>query len=118
NRLFTLCVPTTIRSVTINPYFFDTNGASDRILQYQTSSLPAPEGHMIVDIDVFAGGLVHHFVQFESVELRPFAAPTRLDDTVLCTGWNCRLAKPDAAIAIVCDSRCERSAVLLAAERV
>jgi hybrid polyketide synthase/nonribosomal peptide synthetase ACE1 len=118
NRLFTLCVPTTIRSVTINPYFFDTNGASDRILQYQTSSLPAPEGHMIVDIDVFAGGLVHPFVQFESVELQPFAAPTPRDDTVLYTRWNYRLANPDAATAVECDSPCESSAVLLAAERV
>ncbi|KAF4502344.1 Nonribosomal peptide synthetase 14 [Fusarium agapanthi] len=126
NRLFTLCVPTTIRSIVINPYFCDMSPTRERILQYQTSTRATPEGHMMVDIDVFSGGSAqeHPFVQFESVELQPFAAPTPRDDTVIYTRYDYRLAAPDAVVAMKGDDRensvlsSESNAALLAAERV
>ncbi|KAF9768362.1 hypothetical protein IL306_014363 [Fusarium sp. DS 682] len=127
NRLFTLCVPTTIRSVVINPYFCNTDAARDRTLQYQTSTRAMPEGHMMVDIDVFSGGSAqaHPFVQFESVELQPFAAPTPRDDTVIYTRYDYRLAAPDANVAMKGEESgeddvlsSENDTALLAAERV
>ncbi|RKK07595.1 Polyketide synthase-nonribosomal peptide synthetase [Fusarium oxysporum f. sp. cepae] len=127
NRLFTLCVPTTIRSIVINPYFCNTSAARDRTLEYQTSTRATPEGHMMVDIDVFSGGSAqeHLFVQFESVELQPFAAPTPRDDTVIYTRYDYRLSVPDANVAMKGEESddnsvlsSENDTVLLAAERV
>ncbi|KAL6903335.1 BcPKS5, polyketide synthase [Trichoderma evansii] len=130
NRLFTLCVPTTIRSVVINPYFCNVSAARDRTLQYQTSTRATPEGHMMVDIDVYSGGSAqaHPFVQFESVELQPFAAPTPRDDTVIYTRYDYRLAAPDANVAMKGEDgeesdwngvlSSENDTALLAAERV
>ncbi|KAF4339693.1 polyketide synthase [Fusarium beomiforme] len=127
NRLFTLCVPTTIRSVVINPYFCDTSATRDRTLQYQTTTRATPEGHMMVDIDVFSGGSAqeHPFVQFESVELQPFAAPTPRDDTVIYTRYDYRLASPDANMAMKGHESegndvlsAANDIVLLAAERI
>lgn len=117
NRLFTLCVPTSIQSVVINPYFFARNG--DRALQYQTSSRPAPEGHMTVDIDVFTGGSsqVHPFVQFESIEMQPFAAPTPRDDAVIYTRYHYRSEAPDAA-TVIDNVIAENDAMLFSSERV
>ncbi|KAJ5204641.1 Equisetin synthetase [Penicillium cinerascens] len=117
NRLFTLCVPTSIRSVVINPYFFARN--HDRALQYQTSSRPAPEGHMTVDIDIFTGGSsqVHPFVQFESIEMQPFATPMPRDDAVIYTRYHYRSEAPDATT--VMDSViAENDDMLFASERV
>ncbi|KAF7548816.1 hypothetical protein G7Z17_g6812 [Cylindrodendrum hubeiense] len=130
NRLFALCVPTSIHSVVINPYFCDTSAARNRILQYQTSAHANPEGHMVVDIGVFNGGSAdaHPFVQFESVKLQPFATPTPRDDAILYTRYNYRPAVPDADIAMqgedtdIADdnalSSTKNDAVLLATERV
>ncbi|KAJ4855607.1 AMP-binding enzyme domain-containing protein [Trichoderma breve] len=127
NRLFTLCVPTTFRSIVINPYFCNTSEARDRTLQYQTSTRATPEGHMMVDIDVYSGGSAqaHPFVQFESVELQPFAAPTPRDDAVIYTRYDYRLAAPDANVAMKGEesddkgvSSSENDTALLAAERV
>ncbi|EKV18449.1 Equisetin synthetase, putative [Penicillium digitatum Pd1] len=117
NRLFTLCVPTSIRSVVINPWFFADN--HDRVLQYQTSSRPAPEGHMTVDIDIFSGGSsqVHPFVQFESIEMQPFAAPTPRDDAVIYTRYHYRSEAPDATSGIV-NAITENDDMLFASERV
>ncbi|KAL7782699.1 BcPKS5, polyketide synthase [Trichoderma afarasin] len=127
NRLFTLCVPTTFRSIVINPYFCNTIEARDRTLQYQTSTRATPEGHMMVDIDVYSGGpaQAHPFVQFEAVELQPFAAPTPRDDAVIYTRYDYRLAAPDANVAMKGEesdekgvSSSENDTALLAAERV
>ncbi|RAK95573.1 BcPKS5, polyketide synthase [Aspergillus ibericus CBS 121593] len=118
NRLFTLCVPTSIRSVVINPYFCDFRATRNRSLGYQTTARPAPEGAMLVDIDIFPGGeaQTHPFVQFEAVEMRPFAAATPRDDTVIYTRWHYRSAVPDAEL--VREGEDEDEAARVAAERV
>ncbi|KAI1293954.1 BcPKS5, polyketide synthase [Xylaria venustula] len=125
NRMFTLCVPTSIRSLTINPFFFSADGFSDRGLQYQTSTLPAPMGQMKSDIDVYVGDFEYPFVQFETVTMQPFAAPTPRDDAVIYTRLSWRLAAPDATVAMHDTGveekpivQSEVSAVLSAAERV
>lgn len=121
NRLFALFVPTAIRSIVINPYFFSTSVARDRILQYQTSSREAGHGQMLIDIDIFTGGAAqtHPFVQFESIEVRPFAAPTPRDDAVLYTRCHYRLASPDAHTAADgSELSPENTVALLAVERV
>ena len=121
NRLFTLCVPTAIRSVVINPYFCDTGVTRNRKLHFQTTASEVGEGHIKVDIDIFADSQSHPFVQFEEVELQPFAAATARDDAVLFTRHSYYPALPNASLTLSEDEKLkllDNSSVFVAAERV
>ncbi|OAA66673.1 BcPKS5, polyketide synthase [Niveomyces insectorum RCEF 264] len=108
NRFFTLVIPTAIRSIVINPSFFDTTPARNRTLRYQTAAHPGgPEMPMVLDIDIFTGGAgtdeaaqMHPFLQIDSVEVRPFATPTARDDAVVFSRFDYGLARPDADLAV------------------
>ena len=119
NRLFTLSVPTAIQSVIINPYFCDISDTRNRSMQYQTSSRGSHEGQMSIDIDIFSGGdsQAHPYVQFQGIDVQPFAAATPRDDIVLYTRHHFRSALPNAADHEVVTSE-ENNIALLAAERI
>ncbi|KGO74905.1 Acyl transferase/acyl hydrolase/lysophospholipase [Penicillium italicum] len=122
NRLWALHVPTSIRSVTVNPYYFS-NSTEDRSrsFQYQTATRVTPEIPMVVDIGIFSGDSDHPFVQFDSVGVKPFAAATARDDAPVFSRIDYRMDAPDVMVAIEGPDttlRPENTAMLLAAERV
>ncbi|PSR84131.1 hypothetical protein BD289DRAFT_453499 [Coniella lustricola] len=123
NRLWALHIPTSIRSISINPYFFSSPGASrNRTFQYQASTHTTPEIPMVVDIDIFAGSdEAHPYVQFESVGVKPFAAATARDDACVFSRTEYRIGHPDASAAVEGSDEVllpENSVALLAAERI
>jgi hybrid polyketide synthase/nonribosomal peptide synthetase ACE1 len=104
-RFWTLHVPTGIRSVVINPYFTDRGAGRHRSFQYQSACRDDLEAPVVADIDVFAGdGSSNAFVQFESVQVQPFAASGPRDDACLFTHFEYKLAEPDARLAVVDDN--------------
>ncbi|CAI7637012.1 unnamed protein product [Penicillium glandicola] len=122
NRLWALHVPTSIRSVTVNPYYFS-NGREDRnrTFQYQTATRVSPDIPMVVDISIFSGDGEHPFVQFDSVGVKPFAAATTRDDAPVFSRISYCMDAPDITVAIEgpdATLRPENSAMLLAAERI
>ncbi|KAK3290192.1 BcPKS5, polyketide synthase [Chaetomium fimeti] len=117
NRLHALLVPTEIRSIVINPFFFShhrtaTAAASagprpaTRALQYQTTVRLVPDAPMVCDIDVFAGSsddhaaASHAFVQFDTLKVTYLATPSPRDDTIMFSRFNYRPATLDAAEAV------------------
>lgn len=97
NRFWSLHVPTSIKSITINP-FFTSRGAGRvyRQFEYQTAAAQTPSAPVVADIDIFAGqDFDEPFIQIESVEVRPFAQATSANDATLFTGFDYRLASPD-----------------------
>lgn len=104
-RFWTLHVPTGIRSVVINPYFTDRGAGRHRNFQYQSACKDELESPVAADIDVFAGdGSSNAFVQFESVQVQPFAASGPSDDACVFTHFKYKLAEPDARMAVVDDN--------------
>lgn len=102
NRLWALHIPTSIRSIFVNPYFFTKKGAErNRQFKYQASTRTTPEIPMVVDIDIFSGEEQSHpFVTFDSVGVKPFAAPTARDDSCVFSRTQYRISAPDAAATI------------------
>ncbi|KAK4033573.1 BcPKS5, polyketide synthase [Parachaetomium inaequale] len=117
NRLHALLVPTAIRSIVINPFFFSHHGTTTatgssgprpptRALQYQTTARVVPDAPIAVDIDVFAGSgddgaaASHAFVQFDTLKVMYLATPTARDDAVMFSRFNYRPATLDAAEAV------------------
>lgn len=82
NSLWTLQVPVTIQSISINLFFLSDiqKTSSNRSFQYQSATSSTSEVAMVVDIDLFATDENHPFVKFESVGVQPFAAATARDD--------------------------------------
>lgn len=132
-RLWALHVPTAIRSVVINPYFTSRGAGRIRQLQYQSVSRePSEAAPILLDIDIFASsqgqgqgqGPGHSqqqaFVQFEGLQVKPFAAAGPRDDAVLFARFDYKLAGPDAVAAVGGDEimPAENEAVIETMERV
>ncbi|KAK0383741.1 hypothetical protein NLU13_9652 [Sarocladium strictum] len=123
-RLWALHIPTSIRSVVVNPYFLSRGDAGrNRRFQYQATTRTTPDVPMVVDVDLFAGGedQAHPFVQFDSVGVKPFAAATARDDACVFSRPEYQPIEPNAATIMEEDEEAllaEKSAALSAAERM
>ncbi|KAK4140595.1 Nonribosomal peptide synthetase-like protein [Dichotomopilus funicola] len=96
NRLWSLHVPTEIKSLSVNPYF---RGA--KTLHYQSTAREGLGTPVAADIDLFASETdTSAFVQLEAVQVKPFAAATPRDDALLFARFVYRLAAPDAVLAV------------------
>jgi hybrid polyketide synthase/nonribosomal peptide synthetase ACE1 len=120
-RFWTLHVPTAIKSIIINPYFTERGAGRYRQFQYQSSSRDELDCPVVADIDVFAGeGQSHAFVQFESVQVQPFAPSGPRDDSPLFSRFAYKLADPNAREVVDIEDplQPQREAIFLTIERV
>ena len=121
NRLWTLHVPTAIRSVLINPSFTARdNHRRFKNFTYQTVAIDAPTG-VVADIDIFpTQDSDYPFIQIEGVEVKPFAPGSAAQDASIFSSFDYRVASPDGAVALAQEHYMtpERTEILKASERV
>ncbi|KAJ5737005.1 lovastatin nonaketide synthase [Penicillium malachiteum] len=95
-RLWSLHVPTGIRSMLINPYFTHTGIGKQTELQYVTATRQDREAKIYADIHLSAGDSNHTFLQIEGTELVPLTPTGPSNDALLFSRLEYKLATPDA----------------------
>ncbi|KAJ5722336.1 lovastatin nonaketide synthase, partial [Penicillium malachiteum] len=98
-RLWSLHVPTGIRSMLINPYFTHTGIGKQRELRYITSTRQDREAKIYADIHLSAGDSNHTFLQIEGTELVPLSPTGPSSDALLFSRLEYKVASPDADAA-------------------
>ncbi|KAH8753456.1 hypothetical protein BGZ57DRAFT_958474 [Hyaloscypha finlandica] len=121
-RLWALHVPTSVRSILINPYFTRLGGQSKQhVLGFQAIAQQTRTGQLSCDADVLAGeDRSHTFVQMESCKMKPFSPPTPESDAPLFSKFDYELAIPNGEAAVGSDRSfpADQAAVLLGTERM
>ncbi|KHN96044.1 Beta-ketoacyl synthase [Metarhizium album ARSEF 1941] len=117
-RLWTLHVPTSVRSIKINPHFTKLGRGKTTRLSYRAFMDDSPT-RMTADVDVVAEGS-KSFVQFESIGLKPLVAATPDSDAVVFSQFEYRLAEPSGEDAVSADGHfpAHQEEVILAKERM
>ncbi|KAJ6021109.1 lovastatin nonaketide synthase, partial [Penicillium herquei] len=95
-RLWSLHVPTGIRSMLINPYFTHTGIGKQTELRYVTATRQDREANIYADIHLSAGDSDHTFLQIEGTELVPLTPTGPSNDALLFSRLEYKLATPDA----------------------
>ncbi|KAJ5710181.1 lovastatin nonaketide synthase [Penicillium malachiteum] len=98
-RLWSLHVPTGIRSMLINPYFTHTGIGKQKELRYITSTRQDIEAKIYADIYLSAGDSNHTFLQIEGTELVPLSPTGPSSDALLFSRLEYKLASPNADAA-------------------
>jgi len=98
-RLWSLHIPSSVRSVLINPYFTPLGIGKQREFGFSTATRQEKSGKFVADIELYAGDRRHTFLQVNGLELVP-VAPARPDnDQVLFSQLEYASASPDGEAA-------------------
>ncbi|KAL4971415.1 hypothetical protein BDW66DRAFT_155688 [Aspergillus desertorum] len=103
-RMWTLHVPTKVRSIVINPYFTTLGANKQESLRYVTAARAAGPGKVVAELDLLTSDASHTFVQVQGLDLTPLSAAVPEDDAVLFSQFQYRLSSPDGDVAAAGDS--------------
>lgn len=94
-RLWTLHLPTEIRSVLVNPYFTPIGIGKQTELRYITTTRQDKSARIYADVHLYAGDFSQPFLQMEGAMLVPLTPATPSNDAVLFSKFDYGLAGPD-----------------------
>lgn len=83
NRLWSLHVPTSIRRISINPYFFSSDTGKKAVFPWQSAVTSEPTFDITADVEIFAEGSQQVVIQIESVGLVPFSRASTENDACI-----------------------------------
>ncbi|KAK7973541.1 Acyl transferase/acyl hydrolase/lysophospholipase [Apiospora saccharicola] len=99
-RLWSLHIPKSVRSVLINPYFTPLGIGKQAEFGFSTTTRQEKSGRFVADIELYADGDPSHtFLQVHGLELIPVAPAQPGDDQVLFSRLEYAPASPDGEAA-------------------
>ncbi|CAG8958684.1 hypothetical protein HYFRA_00011526 [Hymenoscyphus fraxineus] len=98
-RLWTLHVPTSFKSIIINPYFTPLGVGKQTSFQYSSVARDYIKGQVFTDINLLAGEDRHVFLQIEGMKLVPFSVALPENDAVLFSRFDYKVSNPDGGLA-------------------
>ncbi|KAF5247338.1 hypothetical protein FANTH_6429 [Fusarium anthophilum] len=99
-RMWALHLPTSFRSIVINPYFTSAGIGKQKSFQYQSFAIEeAKMSKIVVELDLLSEGTGDTFLQVQGMEIVPFSPATPENDAVLFSRFDYRLANPDGELA-------------------
>ncbi|RHZ43317.1 uncharacterized protein CDV56_101073, partial [Aspergillus thermomutatus] len=102
-RLFTIHVPTFIKSLVVNPRYTSLGVGKQREIPYQSVVRESHHGNTIADVNLFNEDGTQSFIQVEGVTLKPFSPPTTKDDAVMFSEFHYGVADVDGELAMAGD---------------
>ncbi|KAF7155441.1 hypothetical protein CNMCM5623_007512 [Aspergillus felis] len=102
-RLFTIHVPTFIKSLVVNPRYTSLGVGKQRVIPYQSVVRESYHGNTIADVNLFNEDGTQSFIQVEGVTLKPFSPPTTKDDAVMFSEFKYGVADVDGELAMAGD---------------
>ncbi|KAF4454157.1 putative polyketide synthase [Fusarium austroafricanum] len=98
-RLWALHLPTTFRSIVINPYFTSAGIGKQKSFQYQSVAIDERKSPKVIgELNLLSEETGDTFLQIEGMELVPFSPATPANDAVLFSRFDYRLANPDGEL--------------------
>ncbi|ENH63773.1 Lovastatin nonaketide synthase [Fusarium oxysporum f. sp. cubense race 1] len=98
-RMWALHLPTSFRSIVINPYFTSAGIGKQKSFQYQSVAIEERKASkVIVELNLLSEETGDTFLQIEGMELVPFSPATPENDAVLFSRFDYRLASPDGEL--------------------
>jgi hybrid polyketide synthase/nonribosomal peptide synthetase ACE1 len=101
--MWSLYIPTGIKSIIINPYHTAYGSGKQQTLPWETISRGMVKTHTTMDINIFSEDNEHTFIQVEGLELMPFTAARPEDDANIFSALQYRVDKPNGDIAVLND---------------
>ena len=98
-RLWSLCVPTAIGTIRVNPEVCASLPTSRSKVPVR-AALDGESESFSASIDIFSENGEHSMVQVEDLVIKPFAPATKADDRVVFTHTKFDFALPDGAAAV------------------
>ncbi|EMT72749.1 Lovastatin nonaketide synthase [Fusarium odoratissimum] len=98
-RMWALHLPTSFRSIVINPYFTSAGIGKQKSFQYQSVAIEETKASkIVVELDLLSEETGDTFLQIEGMEIVPFSPATPENDAVLFSRFDYRLANPDGEL--------------------
>ncbi|KAF5538673.1 polyketide synthase [Fusarium mexicanum] len=98
-RMWALHLPTSFRSIVINPYFTSAGVGKQKSFRYQSVTIEERKASkVIVELNLLSEETGDTFLQIEGMELVPFSPATPENDAVLFSRFDYRLAGPDGEL--------------------
>ncbi|CAG7565352.1 unnamed protein product, partial [Fusarium equiseti] len=98
-RLWALHLPTSFRSIAINPYFTSAGIGKQNRFTYQSVAIEKKKtSKVLVELNLLSEETGYTFLQIEGMELVPFSPATPANDAVLFSRFDYRLAGPDGEL--------------------
>ncbi|KAG5806456.1 hypothetical protein H9Q71_008972 [Fusarium xylarioides] len=98
-RMWALHLPTSFRSIVINPYFTAAGIGKQKGFQYQSVAIEETKtDKIVVELDLLSEETGDTFLQIEGMEIVPFSPATPENDAVLFSRFDYRLANPDGEL--------------------
>ncbi|KAJ5872274.1 uncharacterized protein N7529_004627 [Penicillium soppii] len=99
-QLWSLHVPVSIASITINPYFTPLgHGGKQTTTRYESFLRSNTASKVVGDVYLHTEDLAHAFIQFEGATLVPFAPATSKNDLPMFSRFEYPVAFPDGQLA-------------------
>ncbi|CAG8085918.1 unnamed protein product [Penicillium olsonii] len=99
-QLWSLHVPVSVSSITINPYFTSLGDAGKQAtMEYESSVRQQSTAGVTGDVYLYADDSKYAFVQFEGVKLVPFAPAMPKNDMPMFSRFDYAIAVPDGQLA-------------------
>ncbi|CAG8224295.1 unnamed protein product [Penicillium salamii] len=99
-QLWSLHVPVSISSITINPYFTSLGDAGKQAtMEYESSVREQSTAGVTGDVYLYADDSKYAFVQFQGVKLVPFAPAVPKNDMPMFARFDYAIAVPDGQLA-------------------
>ena len=118
-RLWALIVPTSFKSIVINPYFTSAGIGKQERYQYVSVAKEYKKGKAITELNLLTEQDGQTFLQIEGMELVPFSAALEENDAVLFSRFDYQLAHPDGQVtAASCTYKAEDLEIALDSERI
>ena len=98
-RLWALHLPTSFRSIVINPYYTSLGVGKQKAFRFLSiASDSRKSAKVVTELNLFSVEDGHTFFQIEGMELVPFSAATPENDAVLFSKFDYKLAGPDGEV--------------------
>ncbi|KAH6867729.1 hypothetical protein B0T10DRAFT_596949 [Thelonectria olida] len=98
-RMWALHLPTSFRSIVINPYFTSLGIGKQKAFQYLSVAVDEKKSaKVITELNLFSEETGDTFFQIEGMELVPFSPATPDNDAVLFSRFDYKLASPDGEL--------------------
>ena len=99
NRLWSIHVPTKIRSIIINPNLCGSNLRKEAILPFKSSVKSEFTGDIRADVDVHCEGSHEVFIQIDAISLVPLSRASPEDDSLLFSKFEWGVSCVDGEVA-------------------
>ncbi|KND87975.1 Nonribosomal peptide synthetase 14 [Tolypocladium ophioglossoides CBS 100239] len=97
-RMWALHVPTSFRSIVINPYFTPLGIGKQRGFKFLSVANDYSKGKVVTELNLFAEEGGHTAIQIEGMQLVPLSAAIPENDAVLFSRFDYKIANPDGEL--------------------